>query len=129
TSDKENIRNAMEQALYIEEPLPPRTVPMPSLARRIDRDEMRKATSSEMAMIILGNALRSIPGPKSLVLFGWGLGHYVHGSGVYMDAKYPAARYSLEQARVSVFSMDFTQADAHSLSVGLGKAAEDTGSF
>src|SRR5438128_5156299 len=41
TSDKEKIRNAMEQALYIQEPLPPRTVPMPSLAKRIDRQEMR----------------------------------------------------------------------------------------
>jgi hypothetical protein len=46
-----------------------------------------------------------------------------------MDWKYGPARYVLEQARVSVFSMDFTQADAHSLAVGLGKAAEDTGGF
>lgn len=129
TNDKEKIRNAMEQALYIQEPLPPRTVPMPSLAKRIDREEMRKAASSEAAMIILGNALRSIPGPKSLILFGWGLGHYVHGSGVYMDWKYGSARYVLEAARASVFSMDFTQADGHSLSVGLGKAADDTGGF
>src|SRR5262245_21098836 len=129
TNDKERIKDAMEQALFIQEPLPPRTVPMPSLARRIDREEMRKAASSEAALIILGNALRSIPGPKSLILFGWGLGHYVHGSGVYMDWKYGPARYVLEQARVSVFSMDFTQADAHSLAVGLGKAAEDTGGF
>jgi len=129
TNDKERIKTAMEQALYIEEPLPPRTVPMPSLAKRIDPAEMKKAARPEQALIILGNALRSIPGPKSLILFGWGLGHYVHGSGVYMDAKYPAARYVLEQARVSIFSMDFTQADAHSLAVGLGKAAEDTGGF
>ncbi len=129
TNDKERIKTAMEQALYTEEPLPPRTVPMPSLAKRIDPAEMKKAARPEQALIILGNALRSIPGPKSLILFGWGLGHYIHGFGVYMDAKYPAARYVLEQARVSIFSMDFTQADAHSLAVGLGKAAEDTGGF
>jgi VWFA-related protein len=129
TSDKEKIRNAMEQALYTNEPLPPRMVPMPSLGKRIDREEMRKAKDSEAALIILGNALRSIPGPKSLILFGWGLGHYVHGQGVYMDYKYGGARYVLEMARVSVFSMDFTQADGHSLSAGLGKAADDTGGF
>jgi VWFA-related protein len=129
TNDKQKISDAMEQALYTDEPLPPRTVPMPSLGKRIDPQEMRNAKSSEQALIILGNALRSIPGPKSLILFGWGLGHYVHGFGVFMDSKYGAARYVLEAARVSVFSIDFTQADAHSLAAGLGKAAEDTGGF
>jgi hypothetical protein len=102
---------------------------MPSLAKRIDREEMRKAKDSEAALIILGNALRSIPGPKSLILFGWGLGRFVPGVGVRMDYKYGSARYVLEAARVTVFSMDFTQADAHSLAAGLGKAAEDTGGF
>jgi VWFA-related protein len=129
TNDKERIANAMEQALYTDEPLPPRMVPMPSLAKRINPEEMRKAARPEQALIILGNALRSIPGPKSLVLFGYGLGRYVHGFGVLMDPKYGAARYVLERARVSVFSIDFTQADGHSLAAGLGKAAADTGGF
>ena len=129
SNDKDRIADAMEQALYTNEPLPPRMVPMPSLARRIDREEMRKAARPEQALIILGNALRSIPGPKSLILFGWGLGRYVHGFGVLMDPKYGAARYALERARVSVFSIDFTQADAHSLAAGMSKAAEDTGGF
>jgi len=129
TSDKKRIANAMEQALYLNEPLPVRTVPMPSLGKRIDPAEMRKAATPEAALIILGNALRSIPGPKSLILFGYGLGRYVHGFGVLMDPKYGSARYVLERARVSVFSIDFTQADAHSLSAGMSKAAEDTGGF
>jgi len=42
---------------------------------------------------------------------------------------YGIARYALESARVSVFAIDFTQADYHSLEVGLGKVAEDTGGF
>ena len=129
TNDRQRIETAMEQALYTDEPLPPRMVPMPSLGKRIDRDEMRKAATPEAALIILGNALRSIPGPKSLILFGYGLGRYVHGFGVLMDPKYGSARYVLERARVSVFSIDFTQADAHSLAAGMSKAAEDTGGF
>jgi len=129
SGDKQRIRDAMERALYTDEPLPPRTVPMPSLAKRIDRDEMKKAGSSEAALIIVANALRSIPGPKSMILFGWGLGRFVYGVGVFMEPKYAGARYALERARVSVFSIDFTRADAHSLSAGLNKAAEDTGGF
>ena len=129
TSDKRHIRDAMEQALSTDEPIPPRIVPMPSLAKRLDREEMLKAYSPEAALIILGNALRSIPGPKSLILFGWGMGHWVPGIGVFMDRKYGPARYVLEAARVSIFSIDFTQADAHTLSAGLNKAAEDTGGF
>ena len=129
SGDKQRVKDAMERALYTDEPLPPRTVPMPSLAGRINRDEMKKASSSEAALIIVANALRSIPGPKSLVLFGWGLGRFVYGVGVFMEPKYAGARYALERARVSVFSIDFTRADEHSLSAGLNKAAEDTGGF
>ncbi len=129
TGDKQKIHDAMEHALMTDEPLPPRMVPMPSLGKRIDREEMRKAYTPEAALIILGNALRSIPGPKSLILFGWGLGRYIYGVGVFMELKYASARYALERARVSIFSIDFTQADGHTLSAGLSKAAEDTGGF
>ncbi|MEO6260354.1 MAG: VWA domain-containing protein [Thermoanaerobaculia bacterium] len=128
TNDGNHIHDAMEQALLTDEPPPPRTVPMPSLARRLDGKEMRDASSPEAALIIIANALRSIPGPKSLILFGWGLGRLT-GGGVVMDRKYASARRALESARVSVFSIDFTEADSHSLEVGLGKVSADTGGF
>jgi len=128
TNNKDHIKDAMEQALYTDEPPPPRIVPMPALAKRLDRDEMRKAGSPEAALIIVANALRPIPGPKSIILFGWGLGRLV-GGGVMMESKYIPARQALEAARVSVFSIDFTQADYHSLEAGLGQVAGDTGGF
>lgn len=128
TGNKDHIQDAMRQSLLTDEPPPPRTVPMPSLAKRLDPKEMKDAASTDRAMIVLANALRSIPGPKSLILFGWGLGQ-MSGGRVWMDKRYPAARYALESARVSVFSIDFTQADFHSLQVGLGQVAGDTGGF
>ena len=128
TNDRNHIHDAMEQALLIDEPAPQRMVPMPSLARRLDAKEMRDASSPEAALIIIANALRSIPGPKSLILFGWGLGRLT-GGGVVMDRKYGGARRALEGARVSVFSIDFTEADSHSLEVGLGRVSADTGGF
>jgi VWFA-related protein len=128
TNNKDHIKDAMEQALMTDEPPVPRIVPMPALAKRLDREEMRKAASPEAALIIVANALRPIPGPKSIILFGWGLGRLTP-MGVMMEPKYVGARQALESARVSVFSIDFTQADYHSLETGLGQVAGDTGGF
>jgi VWFA-related protein len=128
TNNKDHIKDAMQQAMLTDEPPPPRIVPMPALAKRLDRQEMLKAASPEAALIIVANALRPIPGPKSIILFGWGLGRLTP-SGVMMESKYVPARQALESARASVFSIDFTQADFHSLEAGLGKVADDTGGF
>lgn len=128
TDDKRRIKDAMQQALLTDEPPPPPMVPMPSLASRLDRDAMRGASTFEQALILIANALRPIPGPKSLILFGWGMGRFGR-NGVTMEWNYGIARHALESARVSVFSIDITQADFHSLEVGLGKVAEDTGGF
>jgi VWFA-related protein len=128
TNNKDHIKDAMERALLTDEPPQPRIVPMPALAKRLDRQEMLKAASPEAALIIVANALRPIPGPKSIILFGWGLGRLTP-SGVMMESKYVPARQALESARASVFSIDFTQADYHSLEAGLGKVADDTGGF
>jgi VWFA-related protein len=129
TDDKKRIRDAMESAILINDPPPPQAVPMPSLAKRLDPDEMKHKTNTiGDALIMLANALRPIPGPKSIIFFSWGIGQFTP-TGVYMDYNYPIARYALDQARTSVFSIDFTQADYHTLWIGLDKVAEDTGGF
>jgi VWFA-related protein len=128
TNNKDHIKDAMSQALLTNEPPDVRIVPMPALAKRLNKNEMLKAATPEAALIILANALRPIPGPKSIILFGWGLGRLTP-TGVIMESKYVPARQALEAARASVFSIDFTQADFHSLEAGLGQVAGDTGGF
>lgn len=128
SGDVRHIHDAMEQSLMVDDPPPPPTVPMPSLATRLDRGALKNAKTFEEALIILGNALRPIPGPKSLILFGWGMGRFSR-EGVSMEWNYGIARHSLESARVSVFSIDVSQAASHSLEVGLDKVAADTGGF
>ena len=128
SSDRNRIQDAIESALAIDDPPPPPIVPNPSLARRLDRQAMRDTTSSEEALLLLGNALRNIPGPKSLILLGWGLGKRT-GRSVSMSGTYVIARNVLESARTSVFAIDTTLADYHDLEHGLGKAASDTGGF
>jgi hypothetical protein len=78
---------------------------------------------------VLGNALRELPGAKSLVLFGWGLGRMQGRSGVQAEPEYGPAVEALYAARTTVFALDVTEADYHSLEVGLERVAEDTGGF
>lgn len=126
TSDKEAIQAALRDTLQINDPPEPPAVPSPSLASRLDRDDMRRAADSETGLIVLGNALRTIDGPKTILLFGWGLGRF-SATGVHMTRKYEFARRALDRARATIFSIDLPRVDYHSLQAGLQQAAADTG--
>jgi len=127
TGDKEAVVGAIEDALFIDHPGPP-PAGDPSLAPRLDRAAMKRAATSEAGLRIVGAALRGLPGPKSLVLMGWGLGEMTR-AGVRMRPEWRLARRELEAARTSVFSLDTTYADYHTLEAGLMLAAESTGGF
>jgi VWFA-related protein len=101
----------------------------PSLGEYLDPESMGDAASAADALEVVGNALKEIPGPKSLVFFGYALGQMSAGPRITIDDSYPKAMKALADARTSVFSLDVTHADAHSLEVGLRQVAEDTGGF
>lgn len=128
TNDKDDIRAAIAESLYIDHPGPPPLVPNPALARRLDRAEMKRAASSERALLLVANALMPIEGPKTMLLIGWGLGR-LEGGVVRMTPDWKATRRALDAARVTIFSLDFAAADGHDLAVGLETAAEETGGF
>jgi len=101
----------------------------PSLAESFDIEEGKDAASMARALELIGEALQAIPGTKSLVFFGYGLGQMSAGHRVTIDDGYRKAMEALSAARTSVFSLDVTDADYHSLAVGLRAVAEDTGGF
>ncbi len=98
----------------------------PSLARHLDFDAAKRAASPEEALRVVGDALLPLPGEKIMIYAGWGLGEYFAGT-VTMTPDYDDARAALARARVTVFVLDVTQADYHSLEFGLETIAEDTG--
>lgn len=128
TADKERVIEAMRDAIRIDLPEPPPPVREPTLAPRLDRRRMQRARSSEAGLRIVGEALRPIDGPKTLLLMGWGLGQRA-GKAVKMRHDWPAARDALLAARVTLHSLDTTFADLHDLEAGLKQAAADTGGF
>lgn len=103
----------------------------PLLPSVFDREAGRRAASMEEALVVVGRALDAIPGPKAVVLVGHGFGRISGGSlqssFVSLEADYAEARRLLTRARATVYCLDVTRADAHTLEAGLVSVAEDTG--
>ena len=100
----------------------------PSLARSFDERKARRATTLSEALEVIGDALEPIAGTKSVVVVGWGAGRFQSGPRpVYLGPDYDRAVRALARANTSVFSLDITQADRHTLEEGLQQLADDTG--
>jgi VWFA-related protein len=127
TTDRRRLLPLIEDVPRLSDGPPVRPAAAPSLGAGLDPEECRAAGTPEDALRLVGKALHALPGAKSLILLGWGLGEFEAGIGTRVAAGYPAARAALTDARVSVFAVDVTQADQHSLSFGLESVAEDTG--
>jgi VWFA-related protein len=106
----------------------PRPAP-PLLGDVLDPEEAKKAADLSRGLEVLGQAMQSMPGPKSLVLFGYGLGRMSAGPRITIDDGYGRAMTALSKSRTSVFSLDITDADFHSLELGLRAISDDTGGF
>jgi VWFA-related protein len=128
TNDHARLTRVVEHSILFDEPGEVAPGPAPSLAAHFDVKAARGAASPEAALEVLGRALEPIPGAKSLVFFGWGLGR-LWPPYVVMDRHYGPARAALVRGRVTVYSLDITDADLHTLEAGLQRVAADTGGF
>ena len=129
TADKESLYQALETDLIFRER--PRYIeagPDPSLSAWLGLEESREAASPETALRLIGEVLYEIEGSKTLVFIGHGMGE-LSGPRVSLHDDYGAARQVLLEAGVTVFSLDVTDADHHTLEVGLQDIAAETGGF
>ena len=127
--DREALRRVLLHSLIFESRPRASPEPYPSLLTHFDDAEGRRAATPEKGLLLLGEALRDLPGSKSLVFFGWGLGRMMGSLGVRAERDYGPAIATLHAARTTVFALDVTDADHHSLEVGLEAVAEHTGGF
>jgi VWFA-related protein len=98
----------------------------PSLRSLVEHERTDPSFTMEKSLLSVAEALESFPGPKSLVLVGHGFGQSSR-AGVTLDREYDAAVNALHRARASVFCLDVTNADYHTLETGLQIVADDTG--
>ena len=128
TSDLDRVRRVFERGILFEQPPPVEPVMPPSLMSVLDVVRAGRAWSMEDALALIGQALEPLQGAKSIVLVGHGFGR-LSGSSLVVEPAYAEARRALQAARASVFCLDVTDADAHTLEAGLQMTAEDTGGF
>jgi VWFA-related protein len=129
TNDRERLRRILKHGILFERPAALVSARSGiSLIGRLDQAVGRKAYSVERGLELIGRALQPLPGSKSVVLVGHGFGRYTT-SGVVMEREYAPARRALVAARATVFSLDVTNADYHSLEAGLEIVSEQTGGF
>ena len=126
TADRVATHAAVDQAMLFSHETPVAPGDPVSLADHYDRAEARDAASPEKALEIIGRALEALPGEKTMIFLGWGLGRFGVG-GVQMTPDYKPAVRALRRAHTSVFVLDVTSADEHSLAIGLEGVAESTG--
>jgi VWFA-related protein len=129
TNDHEAIADMLTPQEVLRGRVEPPASSGPSMGKHLDTDDAKNAASMADALELIGEALKPIPGTKSLVFFGYALGRMSAGSRITIDDGYRRAMEALSASRTSVFSLDVTDADAHSLALGLRTIAEDTGGF
>jgi VWFA-related protein len=129
TADRDATHAALDQAmLYSEEPGAAEVAPGDpvSLAEHFDRANAFAAASPERALEVVGKAMQPLHGEKTMIFLGYGLGRF-NTDGVRMTPAYKPAVRALRAAHASVFVLDTTSADSHSLETGLEGIAEATG--
>jgi VWFA-related protein len=126
TSDMDRVRQVLSKNLLFGGPAPASALQFPSLFDTVERQQLDRTYTLENALLLIANALEPLPGAKILVLVGHGLGR---GPEMVVESNYGEVRAALHRARASVFTLDVTEADYHTLEAGLQLVAEDTGGF
>ena len=126
TQNRDLLRKAFEHDVLFGDGLKPGEPQVPSLRPALDRERVAPSYSMERSLLRIAEALAPLPGPKSVVVVGHGFGQ-LSSMGVTIDPEYDDAREALQRARASVFCLDVTNADYHSLEAGLRVVATDTG--
>jgi hypothetical protein len=127
TSDREGLAHLLTTSEILEGTTPPPAAARTSLAETLDSEAAYHAATLSRALEIVGRALIPIAGPKTVVLFGWGLGRYNPGHPVIERGSYYPAIGALSAARATVFTLDIATADWHTLEHGLRTLSRDTG--
>ena len=129
TADRTKILAAIGAALRTGSPDPVPPQPGPSLARNFDYRGAMKAVTPERALELISRAAAPIPGGKSMLFFGWGLGTIggLMGPNVKDIDDFSAALPALARARITIFTLDVTDADYHTLEGTLWQISDLTG--
>lgn len=128
TNDFERVRSVLGGEVITRRPGPAAVSGDVSLLSRLSPESARRIWGIEHALRHIANAVEPLPGAKSLVLIGHGFGRFDARSGsvLLMDG-YDEASAALQRARVTVFTLNVTQAHHNSLQAGLQSVSAQSG--
>jgi VWFA-related protein len=129
TADRARILAAVSDSLRTGTPPRAGIEPGPSLARHFDERGALRAVTPERSLALIAEAAEPIPGGKSLLFFGWGLQTIggLSGPSTRDAVDLDAAMEELARARITIFTLDVTDADYHSLEGTLQQISDRTG--
>jgi VWFA-related protein len=129
TADHERVREALFDAIRTGDQAPIRASYFPSIAENFDFAAAKDASTPERGLFVLARALAPIPGGKTMLFFGWGLGTVggLSGPNLTEQRDFGNALRALAAARTNIFTLDVSEADYHSLEVHLENLSELTG--
>ena len=129
TDDRAKIDAAINAAIRRGDPPPPDPASHPALAKHLDQAAARKCATPERGLELLARALTPIAGGKTLLYFGWGLGTVggLTGPNASEQQAWIDALHRMSEARTTIFTLDVTDADYHSLEGSIREIAELTG--
>ncbi|MGQ9835780.1 MAG: hypothetical protein ACUVRQ_07350 [Thermoanaerobaculaceae bacterium] len=128
TSHRKRMVQLLTQQVFRAPPPGPADSDAPALAALLSEEQQSSASTIEQGLLVLAQALNRLSGERVLLLVGWGVGRLAYPSFFLPDDYFKALRL-LQDNHVPVFSLDITQADWHTLEVGLTQVAESTGGF
>lgn len=128
TADMDRVREVLTRNVLYGGPAAAPPTGGPSLREGLGNERPERTYDIESALRLVAGALKPLPGAKTVVFVGHGFGRLGLG-GVVMENNYEEAREALQDARASVFCLDVTTADYHSLEAGLQMVSKDTGGF
>ena len=127
TADMDRVRAVLARNVLFGGPVASNESDVSAFREALDAQRPDRSYSIESSLRLIANALEPLPGAKTVVLVGHGFGRGM--AGMLVENRYDETREALQRARASVFCLDVTEADYHSLEVGLQTVADDTGGF
>ncbi len=129
TDDRGKIDAAINAAIRRGDPPPPDPDSHPALAKHFDHAAAKKCATPERALEVLARALAPIAGGKTLLYFGWGLGTVggLTGPNASEQQAWVDALHRMSDARTTIYTLDVTDADYHTLEGSIQQIAELTG--
>jgi len=124
TADRAVLDDALVLGLGSSKDRDVRISPAPSLAAVLDFAAARKAAHVERGLELVASALASIPGAKAIIFAGWGF--FANRAPIEGDL-FDRAIEALVRARTTVFTLDTSDADWHTLETTLQAASLATG--